>query len=247
MHTETSNLIGINMRLIEKAMILIIFITAGLSCSSNKKNEEKNTTSKELSESSEEKSQVKEKSNRTIIFFGNSITAGYGIEPEYAFPNLVQERLDSLGYNFEVVNSGLSGETTASGLSRLEWVLRQEPDIFVLELGGNDGLRGIDLNETEKNLNEMIDKVREANSETKIILAGMMIPPNMGQDYTQQFAGLFPQVAENKDVELIPFLLKDVGGYSELNLPDGIHPNEEGHKIVLETVWEYLKDDLEKS
>lgn len=176
----------------------------------------------------------------TIVFFGDSITAGYGISLENAFPALIQDRIDSLGLNYQVINAGLSGETTAGGLQRIDWILRAKPAILVLELGGNDGLRGLSLAETRKNLNAMIAKIKAAHSETKILLAGMQIPPNLGQAYTEEFRGLFAEIARSNEVSFIPFLLEDVGGEKELNLSDGIHPNEKGHKIVVETVWKHI-------
>ncbi len=169
------------------------------------------------------------------------------MEPSEAFSGLIQKRIDSLDLNYNVINAGVSGETTASGLSRVDWVVKRQPvDIFVLELGGNDGLRGIDPEETARNLKQIIDKVRNIHPEVKIILAGMMVPPNMGSDYANEFQKIYPAIEKEKDVELIPFLLEDVGGVAELNLPDGIHPTPEGHIIVAETVWEYLKPILVK-
>ena len=184
---------------------------------------------------------------KIILFFGNSLTAGYGLDDLSAsFPSLIQDRLDSLGYEYTIVNAGLSGETTASGNNRLEWVLERQPvDIFVLELGANDGLRGIDPAETRRNLSEMIDKVRKAYPEAKIILAGMMVPPNMGAAYSEEFRRIYPELAEEKGVELIPFLLEGVAGEPELNQSDGIHPTAEGNKLVAENVWEVLKEELE--
>ncbi|PIQ47217.1 MAG: arylesterase [Cytophagales bacterium CG12_big_fil_rev_8_21_14_0_65_40_12] len=181
-----------------------------------------------------------DQNRKTIIFFGDSITAGYGLSMEEAYPNLIQKRIDSLGLNYEVINAGLSGEASAGGLDRIDWILKGKPDIFVLELGGNDGLRGLSIEETEANLKAMIDKVRAANPNTKILLAGMQIPPNLGQEYTKAFRNVFPKVARDKNVELIPFLLENVGGDTKLNQSDGIHPNTAGHKIVAETVWGYL-------
>ena len=178
---------------------------------------------------------------KKIIFFGDSITAGYGISLEEAFPNLIQKKIDSLGLNYEVVNAGLSGEASAGGLDRIDWILQGKPDIFVLELGGNDGLRGLSIQETEANLKAMIDKVRQAKPSTKILLAGMQIPPNLGQEYTESFRKVFAKVAKDKKVDLIPFLLENVGGEEDLNQSDGIHPNSAGHKIVAETVWRYLE------
>lgn len=182
--------------------------------------------------------------NKTILFFGNSLTAGYGIDPEESFAGRIQTRLDSLKKEFRVINGGLSGETTAGGLSRLDWFLEEEPYLFVLELGGNDGLRGIALTETKKNLLAIVDKVQAKYPNTKIILAGMQIPPNMGQEYTEEFKAIYPAVAKEKNIELIPFLLEGVAGNPDLNLPDGIHPTAEGHRIVMETLWPYISKAL---
>ncbi|WP_258099493.1 arylesterase [Marinoscillum pacificum] len=189
---------------------------------------------------------TKENDAPVILFFGNSITAGYQLEVKEAFPALIQDRLDSLGYNYRVINAGLSGETTAAGLNRIEWVLQTIPEIFVLELGANDGLRGLDLDKTKKNLAGIIAKVREANPDVKVILAGMEVPPNLGNDYTTKFRNLFKELASEEHTELIPFLLNNVAGISELNLNDGIHPTPEGHQIVADNVWPILKPLLDK-
>src|SRR2546423_1606042 len=173
-------------------------------------------------------------SSNTILFFGNSLTAGYGVEPSEAFPALIQKKIDSLHLSFKVINAGVSGETTSGGLGRIDWILKQPPKIFVLELGGNDGLRGIPIKETKKNLQAIIDRVKARNPETKIILAGMMIPPNMGSQYTREFQNIYPALAKENQVALIPFLLEGVGGNANLNQSDGIRPTPEGHKIVAE-------------
>ena len=179
---------------------------------------------------------------KSILFFGNSLTAGYGIEPTQAFPALIQQRLDSLGLPYRVVNAGLSGETSAGGKSRIDWLLRQKVDIFVLELGGNDGLRGIATQETRRNLQAIIDQVQAKYPVAKIILAGMQIPPNLGQQYATEFRGIYRVLAEKNRAVLIPFLLEGVGGIPRLNLPDGIHPTPEGHRILAENVWKVLQD-----
>ncbi|AEV96613.1 arylesterase [Niastella koreensis] len=178
---------------------------------------------------------------KTIVFFGNSLTAGYGVDPSEAFPALVQEKIDSLHLPYKVVNAGLSGETTAGGKSRIDWILRQPVDIFVLELGGNDGLRGIPIAETSRNLQAIISRVREKNPQVKIVLAGMQVPPNMGRTYASAFRVVFQQLAANNQIDLIPFLLENVGGISHLNQADGIHPNPQGHKIVAENVWRVIQ------
>jgi len=182
---------------------------------------------------------------KNIIFLGNSITAGYGVGESEAFPALIQNKIDSLKLPFKVINAGISGETSADGLSRIDWVLKQPVDILVLELGGNDGLRGIPLQGTSQNLQGIIDAVKKKFPDTKLILAGMEIPPNMGKKYTDQFRALYGELAKKNNALLIPFLLKGVGGNPELNQPDGIHPNPQGHKIVAENVWEVLKSVLQ--
>lgn len=182
--------------------------------------------------------------DKVILFFGNSLTAAYGLDVEQGFPNRIQLKIDSLQLGYTVINSGLSGETTSGGLNRLDWVLNQKVDVFVLELGANDGLRGIPLTETRKNLQGMIDMVRTKNPETKIVLAGMQIPPNLGANYTTEFKNIYPELASKNNVALIPFLLEGVAGIPELNLEDGIHPTVEGQKIVAETVWQVLKPIL---
>ncbi|MBF8962367.1 arylesterase [Pontibacter sp. FD36] len=181
---------------------------------------------------------------KTIVFFGNSLTAGYGLEPDQAFPALIQERIDSLGLPYKAVNAGLSGETSAGGKSRIDWLLKQSIDVFVLELGANDGLRGIDPASTYDNLGTIIDKVREKNPEAEIILAGMQMPPSMGQRYTQEFQEVFTRLSNDKNVALIPFLLEGVAGDRALNQGDGIHPTVEGQRILADNVWSVLEPIL---
>jgi len=184
------------------------------------------------------------KEKKTIVFFGNSLTAGYGVDPSEAYPALIQNIIDSLHLNYKVINAGVSGETSAGGNGRIDWILREPVDVFVLELGGNDGLRGIPLSETKKNLQAIIKKVRSKYPEAKIILEGMQIPPNMGQQYATEFKNIYPQIAREDTIAIVPFLLKDVGGDTKLNQADGIHPTAEGHKIVAKNVWNVLKDLL---
>jgi acyl-CoA thioesterase-1 len=221
-------------------MVAAIWLLAG--CGGNEKPPDSETDAAEKSEQVKQTNAAK----KYIIFFGNSLSAGFGVDPSEAFPALIQNRLDSLGLSYTVVNAGVSGETTATGDSRVSWVLSQQPvDVFVLELGGNDGLRGIAVTETRKNLLSIIDKVRAAHPNAEIILAGMMVPPNMGAGYSKDFLETYPMVAKEKNVKLIPFLLENVGGEDSLNLPDGIHPTPEGHKLVRENVWEVLKEVVE--
>ena len=178
---------------------------------------------------------------KVILFFGTSLTAGMGLDPNEAFPAVIQQKIDSLNLPYEVVNAGLSGETTAGGKNRINWVLNQKVDVFVLELGANDGLRGVPLTETKSNLQAIIDVVKEKNPDTKIVLVGMEIPPNMGEDYTSEFRSIFPDLAKKNKLELVPFLLQNVGGVKELNQADGIHPTAEGQKILANNVWKVLK------
>ncbi|SFN83422.1 arylesterase [Salegentibacter flavus] len=222
--------------------ILTIFLSFLLltSCGESAEKEEKGPAE----ETAETDLPQKNEEEKTILFFGTSLTAGLGLEPEQAYPAVIQQKLDSLGLDYEVVNAGLSGETTASGRNRINWVLNQNVDVFVLELGANDGLRGVPLEETRKNLREIIEIVREKNPDTRIILAGMQIPPNMGEEYTSEFRNIFPELAEEYDLEMIPFLLEDVAGIPNLNQQDGIHPTAEGQKIMAENVWEVLESEL---
>jgi acyl-CoA thioesterase-1 len=177
----------------------------------------------------------------TVLFFGDSLTAGYGLAPEDAFPNWVEKNLKQKGVAMKAINAGLSGETSAGGLERLNWILKQPVDVFVLELGGNDGLRGLPLEQTKKNLQSIIDQVKKKSPATKIVIAGMMVPPNLGEAYTTQFKSLYPELARKNGATLIPFLLEGVAGNEKLNLPDGIHPNPEGHKIVGQTVTRFIE------
>lgn len=213
----------------------------GFSCGDSKTKKQDSKSESAVTTSTDVKTAT---GTKTILFFGNSLTAGYGLETEESFPSLIQGKLDSLNLDYEVINAGLSGETTSGGKNRLEWVLNQKVDVFVLELGANDGLRGVPLSETKTNLQAIIDMVRQKNEDTEIILAGMMIPPNMGREYTTEFRTIFPDLATKNEIQLIPFLLEGVAGNPNLNLEDGIHPTAEGHKIVANNVWGVLKNIL---
>jgi acyl-CoA thioesterase-1 len=170
---------------------------------------------------------------KTILFFGDSLTAGYGLtSTDKAFPAQFEIEMNKAGRKVKVINSGLSGETSAGGLSRVDWVLRQPIDVFVLELGANDGLRGLPIEQTRANLQSIIDKVKSKYPKAKIVLAGMMVPPNMGKAYSDEFKKVYPDLASKNKCQLIPFLLDGVGGNQKLNQPDGIHPNDEGHRLI---------------
>ncbi|WP_233219151.1 arylesterase [Adhaeribacter arboris] len=181
---------------------------------------------------------------KTILFFGNSLTAGYGLQPSEAFPALIQKKIDSLNLPYKVINAGLSGETTAGGKNRIDWILKQPVDVFVLELGANDGLRGIPPQSTKENLQAIIDKVKAKYPEVKIVLAGMEIPPSMGGAYAAQFRVVFRQLAEKNNLAFIPFLLEGVAGERSLNQGDGVHPTAKGQQILAKNTWEILKDVL---
>ena len=183
---------------------------------------------------------------KTIIVLGDSLAAGAGLDPSEAFPALLQKKVDAEHWKFTVVNAGVSGDTTAGGLRRMDWLLKQRMDVLLLELGGNDGLRGIPVEATRKNLQEIVDRAKKKYPQVQIVVAGMHMPPNMGEEHNASFRRIFPELAETNNATLIPFLLEGVGGKSELNLPDRIHPTAEGHKIVAENVWKILKPVLEK-
>jgi len=181
-----------------------------------------------------------------IAFVGTSLTAGYGLAaPEDdRYTAVLQRRVDSLGLGFRVVNAGVSGDTSRGGLERMDWVLRTDPRVLVIELGGNDGLRGIDPAAMEDNLQAIIDRAREQRPDIRIVVTGMQAPPNLGPRYGQEFAAVFARIAERNDTEFVPFILEDVGGIPELNQADGIHPTPEGHRIMADNVWRVLEPML---
>jgi acyl-CoA thioesterase-1 len=180
---------------------------------------------------------------RTLVFFGDSLTAGFGLADPAAeaYPALIQARIRDAGLPWRVVNAGLSGETTAGGLRRIDWTLRTPPDLFVLALGANDGLRGISPALMRSNLEEIIGRVRRRQPAARIVLAGMQMPPELGPEHAAAFARVFPEVAEKTGATLVPFLLDGVGGVAELNQGDRIHPNPAGHAVIAETVWKILQ------
>lgn len=179
---------------------------------------------------------------KSILFFGNSLTAGYGLESQdLAFPGIIQQWIDSLDLSYRVINGGLSGETSAAGKERIDWLIREKVDVFVLELGANDGLRGIPTDETHKNLQQIIDKVKAKYPNCKMVLTGMMVPPSMGGDYGKAFTAIFPKLAKENGMAFVPFLLAGVAGETQLNQQDGIHPTEEGHQIMAREVWKVLQ------
>ena len=175
---------------------------------------------------------------KKLIIIGDSLTEGLGVAKEQAYPSLLEKKLK----NWTVSNAGVSGSTSASGLSRLKWQMKAKPDLVILALGANDGLRGVKINETEKNLTETIAYAKQNN--IKIILAGMQLPPNYGKEYTSEFKKTFYKIAKKEKVLLIPFILDKVAGDFQLNQADGIHPNEKGHEVIAETLYQFLKDKI---
>ncbi len=180
-----------------------------------------------------------------VVFLGDSITAGYGLDREQAYPALLQQRADEAGLRIEMVNAGVSGDTTAGGLRRLDWVLGRGADVLVIALGGNDGLRGLQPEQTQANLLATIEQAREKLPDVRIILAGMQMPANLGARYVEQFAAVFPAVAEQAEVDLLPFLLDGVGGVAELNQDDQIHPNAAGQEAIADLIWRTLRPLLQ--
>jgi len=179
-----------------------------------------------------------------IVAFGDSLTAGYGLSESQSYPTLLQQRLDREGYRYRVVNAGVSGDTSAGGVRRIEWALKGDVRFLILELGANDALRGQPVAETKKNLAQIIETAQSHN--VTVILAGMEAPPNLGGEYTREFRAVFRDLARQYNLELVPFFLEGIGGLSELNQPDGIHPNAKGTEIVLENIWRVLGPLLDK-
>ncbi len=216
------------------ATILLVLVSA---CGGNKQSSQDSQTAAAKADSTS--------SAKTVLFFGDSLTAGYGLDdPSQAFPGVVQRKIDSAHLPYKVINAGVSGETSAGGRGRINWILRQKVDVFVLELGANDGLRGLPVSATTANLQAIIDTVKAKCPNAKLVLLGMQVPPNMGAIYVANFKAIFPQLAAKNNMALVPFLLKGVGGVPALNQKDGIHPTAAGAKIVGQNVWEILRGSL---
>ena len=181
---------------------------------------------------------------KTVLFLGDSITAGYGVDLSQAYPAIIQNRIDAKGWPFRVINAGKSGDTSAGGLNRLDWLLKNRIDVLVLELGANDGLRGLPIQNTKKNLQAIIARTRARYPGVKIIIAGMKEPPNWGRDYSRRFESMFVELAKKNKCALVPFVLEGVGGVRKLNQADAIHPTPEAHKLVAANVWKVLEPIL---
>ena len=232
----------LNSSILNKMTLLVILFVTSIACES-KQPKPIDVASQPKEQTNEKETSIKETDEttkkKTILFFGDSLTAGLGVDEEDAYPSLIQQRIDSLGLPYSVINGGLSGETTAGGKGRIDWVLRSEVDIFVLELGANDMLRGLDIDETEKNLRAILDQVKTTYPKTQLIIAGMVAPPNMGAAYSSRFEHIFKTIAKDYQAGLIPFLLEGLSG-TGLDIGDGKHPNAEGYKIVRENIWPVL-------
>jgi acyl-CoA thioesterase-1 len=183
---------------------------------------------------------------KALVFLGDSLTAGFGLQPSEAFPALIAEKVRAAELPFEVQNAGLSGDTSAGALRRVDWLLQRPIDVLVIELGGNDGLRGLSVKSLKTNLQKLIDKAKVKNPTLKIVITGMQIPPNLGSDYAADFTRVYAELARENNAVLIPFLLQGVGGHRDLNQPDMIHPTAAGHRIVADLVWRTLEPILRK-
>jgi len=227
-----------------KASTLIVMLSVVFaSCGNNQNKQTDDASNGKPTETAPVATEVQVK-EKNILFFGTSLTAGYGLEQGEAYPELLQKKLDSLKLPYKAINGGLSGETSAAGKNRIDWLLKQPVAVFVLELGANDGLRGVAVSETTTNLQAIIDKVKKKYPEAKMILTGMEVPPNMGAKYASDFRNMFKELAAKNEMVFLPFLLEGVAGIPKLNQGDGIHPTAEGQKIVAENVWSKLKGVL---
>jgi acyl-CoA thioesterase-1 len=228
-----------------KSILSLTLLLSVSACGNNNNTQQSTPVTTQTATSS---SSAKTAPTKMVLVFGDSLTAGYGLDdPEDdAYPSVLQQKVKDAKLPYTIVNAGNSGETSAGGLGRIDWVLRQKVDVFVLELGANDGLRGVPVTETRRNLQAIIDKVKSKYPNAKLIMCGMQIPPSMGKTYTADFKALFPNLAQKNHMTLVPFLLEHVGGIPKLNQADGIHPTKEGAKIVADNVWAVLKNVLEE-
>lgn len=234
--------IKVTKKLPKLMVVFAIFSISLISCKDEKTS--KTNVQKENKVETKLPEVEKENKEQVILFYGNSLTAGYGLDPSESFPSNIEDMIDSLGLKYKVVNAGLSGETTSGGLKRLDWVMKQKVDVFILELGANDMLRGLPIDETRKNLSAIISKVKEKNPNVKIGLCEMMAPPNMGDDYVKEFSEIYKELSEPDDITFFPFFLDGVVGNADLMLQDGKHPNAEGQKIVANNIWAVLEGML---
>ena len=219
---------------------------AALGCAAGNDNTKTNTSEEKAGVSSatssvRSASSAASSNKVTVLFFGTSLTAGYGLDPSLAFPSLIQLKSDSTSTPITAINAGLSGETSAGALRRIDWALRRPVDIVVIETGGNDALRALDPDSLEANVRGIVRRSRELQPKARILLAVMESPPNLGPRYNARFRQAYVNVAKSENVELVPFLLDKVAGHDELNQDDGVHPNERGERIVAENIWKTLE------
>ena len=226
-------------KFIKRFMVILLTGMIAISCNNSK------PSSPEVMENDtkvESKSDASPKeSKKVIMFYGNSLTAGYRLEENESFPSRIEDKIDSLSLNYSVINAGLSGDTSYDGLKRLDWVLNTKVDIFILELGANDMLRGLPLKNTRENLTAIVQKVKEKYPDAIIGLCAMAGAPNMGADYVKNFEKIYTDIANEEDIKYIPFFLEGVAGNPALLLPDGKHPNAAGQKIVASNIWKSLQ------
>jgi acyl-CoA thioesterase-1 len=182
-----------------------------------------------------------------VMFLGTSLTAGFGIDPDQAYPSIIQQKIDSAGLDYRVVNAGVSGETSAGALRRVDWLLQAPVSVLVVETGANDGLRGLPADSLRANIQAILDRAKKLQPAPKLVLLGMRVPPNYGRPYSQRFQAIYPELAQANDAALVPFLLEGVGGSANLNQPDGVHPTAEGQRKMAETVWRVLEPVLRKA
>jgi acyl-CoA thioesterase-1 len=181
------------------------------------------------------------------MFLGTSLTAGFGIDPEQAYPALIQKKIDSAGLTYRVVNAGVSGETSAGALRRVDWLFQEPVAVLVVETGANDGLRGLPPDSLRANIQAIFDRAKRLRPPPKLVLVGMRVPPNYGRPYSQRFQAIYPELARANGAALVPFLLEGVGGMPNLNQPDGVHPTAEGQRRLAETVWRVLEPLLKQA
>ena len=216
----------------------ILLLLACLGCQAE------TTSRKDVEAKGVEENRTASDARPTILFFGTSLTAGLGLDPDEAYPAVIQRKLDSAGLAYRAVNAGVSGETSAAGLRRIDWLLQQPVAVLVLELGANDALRGQDLAAARENLQAIIDRTKARYPDVRLVVAGMQAPPNLGSRYTREFRELFTELARFNDAALIPFLLEGVAAVPELNQADGIHPNADGARRLADNVWQVLEPVL---
>tara|TARA_Y100001935_G_C17310740_1_gene515927 strand:+ start:2570 stop:3247 length:678 start_codon:yes stop_codon:yes gene_type:complete len=222
-----------------RLIVFALFLWGSMGCT---KTENTSSSQNSGSENSTSLEAPTPSQRKTLVFIGDSLTEGYGVPKDFSFPSLVQQKLESKGLSYEVVNSGVSGSTSASAPSRVKWALKSKPEYIVLALGANDGLRGLSTSQMKKNLSEAIELAQA--KKVKVLLLGMYMPPSLGSKYTKDFAKVFSEITKKYKVPLLPFLLEDVGGVQKYNQADGIHPNEEGHQKIAQNVFRFLEENL---